>query len=57
MPRRSRLSFLLGLFHGAELPSAFVLLRLVWSFPSGNAECLMLEDVTGVARAHIHVFL
>lgn len=36
MPRHSHLSFLLGLFHGAELPSAFILLRLVWSFPSGN---------------------
>lgn len=38
MPRHSRLSFLLGLFHGAELPSAFVLPCLVWSFPSGNAD-------------------
>lgn len=29
MPRRSGLSFLLGLFHVAELTGAFVLLRLV----------------------------
>lgn len=38
MPRRSAPSFLLGLFHVAELTSAFVLPRLVWPFPSGNAE-------------------
>lgn len=38
MPRHSGLSFLLGFFHIAELTSAFVLPRLVWPFPSANAE-------------------